>query len=732
MRTTVLGIVVATALLATSAATADAATITVNTTTDQTEVGCSLREAIATVDGTGNGDCTAATPGGPNTIMLGPQTYPLTLADVLIIGPPPTGCIISDDQQPTDDSEGELSIASSVQNLTIEGAGAGQTVIDACKLADRALQVMSGATVTLKNLTITNGRAAAGKIGTASTTAGGTAGPGNDGANGGGILNQGNLTLIDVAVTDSEAGRGGLGGADTSAAGSGGQGGEGGSGGGIYNDDNATLTINDSAITGNSAGDGGEGNDGAATNGSYPTGGNGGAGGDGGSGGAIWSRGTLTITGTTIATNQGGAGGLAQGGENGDTGGNGGNGGTGGHGGDAGGIGSEGGSVQATNDTIDANAAGGGATGGAAGAGNTDIQADGTGGNGGGGGVGGGLWNKAGTADLLNVTMAANAAGGGGQAGAGVPSNNDAGTAGDNGDGGGLYIVGGSPTTLQDTILNQNEPGGECQGDIIDAGNNLVYQPSGPPPSGECDTSGFISGDPDLQALAANGGPTQTMRLGPVSAALGKGAGCAANDQRGVVRSGACDIGAYQVEAPTVTTAAASGVGQTSATLNGTVTANQTTASFYFEIGSTKTPAQNAAGVSPVAAVQTVTGLKPGTTYHYELIATSIDGTTTGSEKTFTTASPKPKPKPKAPAITTLKAKHGKITYKDSETATTSFVLSLCTKHGCRKKRTFTHHDRKGANSLKLKGLKHGRYKLSATPKADGVRGRTVTVKFKI
>jgi hypothetical protein len=58
----------------------------------------------------------------------------------------------------------------------------------------------------------------------------------------------------------------------------------------------------------------------------------------------------------------------------------------------------------------------------------------------------------------------------------------------------------------------------------------------------------------------------------------------------------------------------------------------------------------------------------------------------------------------------------------------------VCTKHGCHLKRTLTHHDRKGANSLKLKakGLKHGRYKLTATPKADGVKGRAVTVKFKL
>jgi CSLREA domain-containing protein len=53
------------------AAPAGAATITVNTTEDRLNEGsCSLREAIATVDGTGHGFCSAASPSG-NTIVLG-------------------------------------------------------------------------------------------------------------------------------------------------------------------------------------------------------------------------------------------------------------------------------------------------------------------------------------------------------------------------------------------------------------------------------------------------------------------------------------------------------------------------------------------------------------------------------------------------------------------------------------------------------------------------------------
>ena len=56
-------------------APAGAATITVNTTTDELTPGsgCSLREAIATVDGSGDGDCGNAG-SGANTILLGART----------------------------------------------------------------------------------------------------------------------------------------------------------------------------------------------------------------------------------------------------------------------------------------------------------------------------------------------------------------------------------------------------------------------------------------------------------------------------------------------------------------------------------------------------------------------------------------------------------------------------------------------------------------------------------
>ncbi len=210
-------------LLCLSAASAGAATIKVNTTTDELTagVGCSLRQAIATVDGHGDGDCGTAGSSG-NTIVLGANTYPLTLEFFLFLGGPPTGCISTSEPRPTDNSWGELSVSGTAGNLTIEGAGPGRTVIDACKLGDRALEIMPGASVTLKDLTITNGHAQDGTNGSAGVDDGSEGGAADHGADGGAVLNKGDLTLSDTAVTDSDAGNGGNGGAGGPLGGSGG------------------------------------------------------------------------------------------------------------------------------------------------------------------------------------------------------------------------------------------------------------------------------------------------------------------------------------------------------------------------------------------------------------------------------------------------------------------------------------------------------------------------------
>ena len=94
---------------------------------------------------------------------------------------------------------------------------------------------------------------------------------------------------------------------------------------------------------------------------------------------------------------------------------------------------------------------------------------------------------------------------------------------------------------------------------------------------------------------------------------------------------------------PTVTTSAASSVGQTGATLNGSVNPNGQATTYYFQYGTTTSYGSQTASTSagsgsadvPVNAA--VSGLTAGTLYHFRLVATNGAGTTNGADMTFTT-----------------------------------------------------------------------------------------------
>ena len=104
---------------------------------------------------------------------------------------------------------------------------------------------------------------------------------------------------------------------------------------------------------------------------------------------------------------------------------------------------------------------------------------------------------------------------------------------------------------------------------------------------------------------------------------------------------------------PTVTTGAASPVGQATASLTGTVNPNGETTSCRFLYGTSasygaEAPCATApgGGTSPVGVQASLVGLAAGTVYHYKLIASSKDGTTEGADAEFKTASPPPPPPP--------------------------------------------------------------------------------------
>lgn len=95
---------------------------------------------------------------------------------------------------------------------------------------------------------------------------------------------------------------------------------------------------------------------------------------------------------------------------------------------------------------------------------------------------------------------------------------------------------------------------------------------------------------------------------------------------------------------PKVTTGQASSVTSNSAILNGTVNPFGAETKYYFEYGtsasygSVSNPPGNAgSGTANIAAEASIFRLKPGTTYHYRLVAENSEGITPGSGRTFTT-----------------------------------------------------------------------------------------------
>src|SRR6267378_3392877 len=96
--------------------------------------------------------------------------------------------------------------------------------------------------------------------------------------------------------------------------------------------------------------------------------------------------------------------------------------------------------------------------------------------------------------------------------------------------------------------------------------------------------------------------------------------------------------------APTATTGPVTSVGPTTATVGGTVNPNGSATSWVVEFGTTtsyglKTTAVNAgSGTSPATISATLTGLAPGTSYHYRVVATSTAGTARGADGLLTTS----------------------------------------------------------------------------------------------
>jgi methionine-rich copper-binding protein CopC len=542
--------VLACALIPAAAASAD--TFTVTGTSDSTApcggtVCPSLRSAIA-----------AANAHGGSTVQLGAGTFTLGKGN----------------GAPVD--TGELQVH---ETMTIAGAGMGRTIIKQTDGQDRVLDSWySLATITLRNLTLTGGslgagtsQAGAGIYTTSPLVLDHVSVSGNvDRASDalaptdccqsvGGIVSLSSLTLIDSSVSNNRAV--GSPGANSTTAAPGGAGGQ--AVGGILATQGSPLKITDSSISGNVA---------ASGSGGTSTLGVGGPGGFAYGGLYVIDTAPLQMAGSRFSGN------IAQAGS-------GGRGLAGGPGGSSygGALFSPDGALGISSSTFDHNLAA---------AGNGGVGTAGPGGAGGevrGGAVAGGS-RLLGNNVIANSTFYANEARGA-AGGSGAPAGADGMAL-----GGGVSEDTDSGLTLESSTLDSNTatgPGATYGGNLFDQfrpialaddifshgvaanGNNCVISAAETDDghnlessTGECGLSiargDLIGADPQLEPLAANGGPTPTMALAVGSPAIHAGGTCRdysvlgnpalSVDQRGRPRPVPCDIGAFERQPDDATT----------------------------------------------------------------------------------------------------------------------------------------------------------------------------------
>ncbi len=114
-------------------------------------------------------------------------------------------------------------------------------------------------------------------------------------------------------------------------------------------------------------------------------------------------------------------------------------------------------------------------------------------------------------------------------------------------DGGGLYFVPpatGAATQMQNSVVAHGPSGGACGGEI-----GALTTTANVASDATCqlkDPSNLNNVNPQIGALANNGGPTDTHALLAGSPAIGRAASCATLDQRAVARIAPCDSGAYE------------------------------------------------------------------------------------------------------------------------------------------------------------------------------------------
>lgn len=168
---------------------------------------------------------------------------------------------------------------------------------------------------------------------------------------------------------------------------------------------------------------------------------------------------------------------------------------------------------------------------------------------------GGGMNNGVGTAIVINSSFSGNSAIWGGAIGVdeGVVTVTNSTFSANTATYGDTAFNGTGTVTFRNSILTASPSGANCSGTITNGGNNID---SGTGCNWASNSGSMSSTNPQLGALANNGGPTQTMALQATSPAIdaGNATVCALAlpngpgglDQRGVAHKGICDIGAFE------------------------------------------------------------------------------------------------------------------------------------------------------------------------------------------
>ena len=229
------------------------------------------------------------------------------------------------------------------------------------------------------------------------------------------------------------------------------------------------------------------------------------------------------------------------------------------------------------------------------------------------------------------------------------------------------FVVGSS--TGPDLAISCSHPGNFTQGDPADTYTLIVTNIGNAASSGIITVTNFLPAGLTATAISGAG---WNATLSPLSAsrndALAAGAAypaltitvaVAANAAASVTNtatvSGGGDASAGNNTAtdptaidaaavPTVATGNATGVGATSATLNGTVNPNNQPATVRFEYGTTSAYGSVASvpgtltGASSQPVSVTLPGLTAGTLYHFRVAATNLLGAVNGADNTFSTS----------------------------------------------------------------------------------------------